>query len=217
MPLWLAYNQKDHPRIDLLKIEDYKTLLFGLGLKGWNVGKGYGIMCNALGSAWGTPWNLGKTVAASCPTIGNFMGHFRGQGEPAPTKLAPSPSWMKPFSGHINVRNWPLWMPFEPFHCLHEVSVHKTAFLFYAILLRGRVPMSHLNNLLCKTRNKVLGEFFHFQTAWIFAICQIYIFRKNYTSKYSFFVNLQNLKKTFKITMFLHIVKASSQDIKGFF
>jgi hypothetical protein len=101
VPLWLAYNQKDHPCIDLLKIGDYRTLLFGLSLKGWNVGKGYGIMCNALGSAWGTPGNLGKTVAASCQTIGNFMGHFRGQGEPTPTQLAPSPSWVKPFSGHV--------------------------------------------------------------------------------------------------------------------
>jgi hypothetical protein len=88
----LAYNQKDHPCIDILKIEDYITLLFGLNLKGSNVGKRYRIMCGALGSAWGTPENSGNIVGASCQTIGNFMGHFRGQGEPAPTKLAPSPS-----------------------------------------------------------------------------------------------------------------------------
>jgi hypothetical protein len=49
-------------------------------------------MCGALGSAWGTPGNLGKTVGVSSQTIGNFMGHFRGHDEPAPTKLAPSPS-----------------------------------------------------------------------------------------------------------------------------
>jgi hypothetical protein len=102
VPLWLAYIQKDHPRIVILKIKDYITLLFGLGLKGWNVSKGYGIMCGALASAWGTPGNMGNTVGASCQTIGNFMGHFRGQGEPAPTKLAPSPSSVRPFSGHIN-------------------------------------------------------------------------------------------------------------------
>jgi hypothetical protein len=77
-----------------------------------------------------------------------------------------------------NVRNWPLWVPIEPFHWLHENSVHKTAFLLYAILLRGWVPMSQSNNLLCQTRDKVLGEFFHFQTAWIFTICQIYIFSR---------------------------------------
>jgi hypothetical protein len=100
--LWLAYIQKDHPHIDILKLEDYITLLFCLDLKGWNVGKGYRIMCGALGSAWGTHENLGNKVRASCQTIGNFMGHFRGQCEPAPTKLAPSPSWVRPFSGHIN-------------------------------------------------------------------------------------------------------------------
>jgi len=49
-------------------------------------------MCDALGSAWGTPENLGNTVGAACQTIGNFVGYFRGQGEPAPTKLASSPS-----------------------------------------------------------------------------------------------------------------------------
>jgi hypothetical protein len=188
VPLWLAYNQKDHPRIDLLKIEDYRTLLFGLGLKGWNVGKGYGIMCNALGSAWGTPGNLGNTVERHARQLGTSWDTLG-------TRVNQHPqSWhlhLREWSLLVailapkNVRNWPLWVPIEPFHWLHEVSVHKTAFLFYAILLRGRVPMSHLKNLLCKTRNKGLGEFFHFQTAWIFAICQIYIFTKNYFSKYS--------------------------------
>jgi hypothetical protein len=34
VPLSLAYIQKDHPHIDIIKVEDYITLLFGLGLKG---------------------------------------------------------------------------------------------------------------------------------------------------------------------------------------
>jgi len=129
MPLWLAYNQKDHPCIDILKIKDYITSLFGLGLKGWNVGKGYGIMCSALGSAWGTPENLGNTVGASCQTIGNFMGHLGARVNQHPQ------SWHLHFLewGLLvailtpnNVRNWPLWMPVEPFHWLHEVSMRKT-------------------------------------------------------------------------------------------
>jgi hypothetical protein len=73
-----------------------------------------------------------------------------------------------------NVRNRHLWVPVEPFHWLHEISMSKTChhhFSLYPILLRGRIPISHLKNLLCKTRDKVLGEFFNFQTARIFSIC----------------------------------------------
>jgi hypothetical protein len=149
-------------------------------------------MCGALGSAWGTPGNLGNTVGASCQTIGNFMEDFKGQGEPARTKWAPSPAWVRPFSGHIKPQKcekltlvcarWAISLGAWRL-CVWNWS---SPFLLYPILVWGRVPISHLKNLLCKTRDKVWGEFFHFQTTWIFSICQKYVLKKKYISKYSF-------------------------------
>ncbi len=160
-------------------------------LKGWNVGKGYEIMCSALGSTWGTPGNLGNTVGASCQTIGNFTGHLGARVNQNPQ------SW------HLHFLEWgllvailtpkmldtdPCGCPLSHFTGCMKFPCIKLAITIFTLCHPPKRAGTYFTfkNLLCKTRDTVLGEFFHFQTTQIFSICQKEKFKNIYISKYSF-------------------------------